>query len=122
MRSVVREIRGPERGRGAVGVAEVGNGVGNSFVEVPAAAAEKGRLEADRPEPAPLFAYEPGGIHSLRRARMVRRRPVGVQAEGPARLGLTRTFEPASLVLSGRRGPHERRDCEASPGGAPVAR
>jgi len=37
-----------------------------------------------------------------------------VQAEGPARLGLSRTFEPASLVLPGRRGSHERGDCEAA--------
>jgi hypothetical protein len=39
---------------------------------------------------------------------------VGVQAERPARLGLTRTFEPAILVLPGRRGPHERGDREAA--------
>src|SRR3954451_17042154 len=114
MRSLVSEIRGPERGRGAVGIAEVGNGIRNSFVEVPAAAAEKGRLETDRTEPVPLLAHEAGGIHLSGRARMIRRRPVGVQAERPTRLGLTRTFEPASLVLPGRRGPHERGDREAA--------
>ena len=108
---ILGQVRRPERRRRAVRVAEVGDGRGDVFVEVPAATTEEAGVEPDRAQPGALLADERGGVAS-RGSCMIGSRPVRVQAERCQRLSLARTFEPELFVLSVCRGSHQRRDRE----------
>src|SRR5690242_13372962 len=98
MRRVRSEVPGPERRRRAVRIAEVRDRAGNVLVEVPAAAAGEGRLQAECCDPPALLAHESGRV-ALRRPCVVGCGPVRVQPEGPTLAGLARALEPALLVL-----------------------
>ena len=60
-RSVV-QVRGSEARRGAVGVAELGDGAGDRLVHVPAAAAEERGAEALLAEPLAFAADALAGV------------------------------------------------------------
>src|SRR5437588_2194341 len=122
-RRSVREVRRPERGRGAVGVAELGDRLRDVLVRVPAAAAEERRLESCLTEPCPFPADTsrrprlgarpvPGTADG---ARLPRAAPVRVVAERPELGGAARTLQPARLDLArlGVRWAHEGGDPEA---------
>src|SRR2546425_6557742 len=64
------EVAGPECGRRAVDVAELGHRLGHFFVEVPTAPAEEARGESDLAQPPSLLAYEGGGV-AARRPRVI---------------------------------------------------
>ena len=115
MRRVAGEVRRPERGRGAVGVAEVGDRLGDVLVDVPAAAAEEARLEADSARASvPCSRTSAGGI-AAGRPRVVGRGPVRVQAERAAAPPPRAPARASScLVLAVGRRPHQRRDREAA--------
>src|SRR5436190_2282913 len=112
----VLEVRRTERGRGAVGVAELRDGARNVAVEVPATTTEQPDAEADGAQPLSLLAHDRSGI-SGRRPRVVGRGPVRVEAERPELLRLARALEPALAVLAPGGRTHQSRDRE--PSGAP---
>ena len=92
------------RARRAVDVAELGAGLRDLGVGVPAAAAEERRRQAELLAGAPLVA-DPLARDRRRSAGRGRARPVRVVAERPAATPPPRALEPDRLVLAVRRGP-----------------
>ena len=109
------QVPWPERGRGAVGIAETCGGRGDRGVQVPAAPAEDRRSDPGLQKPGALTPDLLGG-GPVPRTGVPGPAPVRVVPERPAGGGLAGTFEPEVGILAGTLvgRTHERRDPEAA--------